>query len=400
MMAFEIRVLAIVFAIALQAQTTLSVGETEIRAASSDLFLPIALAYIAIGLLTSRLQLEWRTSGVIWWLIAITVSMTVALFTGYNNLGHVSSWAIVNRFGGWFALLAYFLIGTAFVRFGGVQLRDEFVRIFLITATVVSGLNVLAMPWLLKYDTLPFGTEFNHATGAMHNSNAFGFLMVVAAILKTASDQKFKFFLAPILAALWFSGSQGALLGVIVAMLTFFFISRRRLLTAILPTLTAVVAILLVTVITFAVNSNFLANVQSGNGPIGVVSSELLNVQEETIKNVFAQYAQALDLLASKPLFGHGLGFFVAKTESTLQISLLWLLLETGIVGAATILGFLGVMVCSLYSGREDPFLLGMFVVATTFAIISVTGDFLYQRHFWLLLGMAMAQPAPSPKAR
>jgi hypothetical protein len=117
-MQFELRVLALVFAVALQVQATLPL-DGGLRVAASDLFLPIALIYVLLPIVFRPARLQWRMPGVVWWLLAITAAITVALFIGHQNVGHWSMWALVNKFGGWFALAAYFTIGTAIVRCAG-----------------------------------------------------------------------------------------------------------------------------------------------------------------------------------------------------------------------------------------------------------------------------------------
>jgi len=390
---FDLHVIAVALAVALQVQATIPIGEAGIRMAVSDLLLPIGLLYVAIRFFASSMTLQWRTPGVVWWLGAITLSMIVALFVGHHHLGHWSSWAMINKFAGWFALMAYFLIGTAFVRTGGVGLRDEFLTVFLIMAAATAFLNTLAMPWLLNFYTLPVGIEFNRATGAMQNANAFGFLLVVSALLLVASDRRIKVLLPPMLSGLWFSASRGALLTLTFATVCYLFISGpRRLRPLVWPTVTAILAIAIVTAIVIAVNPNRLAEIESGASPIGLLSAERIDPKGETIAERSAQTERALTLIADTPLLGHGLGYFVETTGRTLHNSILWLVVETGLVGALSVSGFLGMAVRSLYLGRDDPFLLGMVVVAIAFAAMSATGEYLYQRHLWLLLGMAMAR--------
>ncbi len=64
--AFEIRVLVAMIAVALQVQATLPLGASGVRIAVSDLFLPIALIYVGHWFFTSPTRLQWRMPGV-WW---------------------------------------------------------------------------------------------------------------------------------------------------------------------------------------------------------------------------------------------------------------------------------------------------------------------------------------------
>ena len=166
-MGFEIRVLATVLAVALQVQATLPIGESGVRVAVSDLFLPITLIYMGLWLLAAPTRLKWRIPGVWWWLTAISIALTISLIIGYQSFGEWSLWALLNKWSGWFALACYFAIGGAIVRAGGLELRTEFVQTFLIAAAVVSLVNVVAFPWLMSYYSLPFGIEFNRASGGI-----------------------------------------------------------------------------------------------------------------------------------------------------------------------------------------------------------------------------------------
>ena len=80
-------------------------------------------------------------AGVGWWLLALSLVLSVALLVGYERLGRWSSWAILNKWGGWFALVAYFLAGTVIVRSGGIELRAAFLRIFFLVAAATALLN-------------------------------------------------------------------------------------------------------------------------------------------------------------------------------------------------------------------------------------------------------------------
>ncbi len=134
--------------------------------------------------------------------------MSVSLGVGYEASGQWSSWALFNKWAGWFALASYFIIGGVFVQAGGMALRDEFLRVFLIAAAIIGLVNSLAMPWLLPHYSLPLGIEFSRATGGLQNANAFGFLLAVAALLALATQKQTHLYLPPILTALWFTASR------------------------------------------------------------------------------------------------------------------------------------------------------------------------------------------------
>lgn len=390
-MQFEIRVLAVALAVALQIQATLPVG-AGLRVAVSDLLLPVATLYAGAWIAVRPSRLRWRMPGVALWLVAITAALTVALFVGGYTLGQWPAWALVNKFGGWFALVAYFMIGTIITRAGGLDLRDEFLRVFLLAAAAVACVNVIAFPWLLEFYELPFGVQYNRMTGALANSNAFGFLLVVAMLLVIAGAGRVSVYLVtPLLAALWFTSSRGALLALVIGLVSYLVLSPRRLLPVLRPAALALVAIAAVTALSVMVDPARIAEATSGQAPLGFLSVERLDIDADTIAQREAQNARAVSMFLDAPLFGHGLGYFVETTGATLHNSLLWLLLETGLLGAVAFTGFLVTALYHMHQGREDTFLLGMVAVSIAFMAMSVSGEFLYQRHLWLLLGMALA---------
>ena len=65
----------------------------------------------------------WRYSNVNFVLVAMTAVLTVALFIGASRFGW-TRWAVVNRYWGWFILLAYAASGALFIKgFGREVLR-------------------------------------------------------------------------------------------------------------------------------------------------------------------------------------------------------------------------------------------------------------------------------------
>lgn len=322
-MVFWMRVIAAVFAVSLQVQATLPLGASGVRVAASDLFLPIALIFVSRRFFTSPTNLQWRMPGVGWWLLGISLAMSIALGIGYWQFGQWSSWALLNKWGGWFALVSYFVIGGSIVRAGGTELRDEFLGTFLITAAIIGFVNSIAMPWLLSYYRPPFGIEYNRATGGMQNANAFGFLMVAAALLVLATQKRLYLYLPPLLTAIWFTASRGALLSLVIGALVYFMLSHRRWMSALKAAAMAILAIAVVMTFSMAVEPARLSQAKSGLAPAGFLSSERLDPEGATIKERAAQNELAVSLFTKAPIFGQGLGYFIETTGTTLHNSFL-----------------------------------------------------------------------------
>lgn len=392
-MAIEGRPLVIVLAVALQIQITLFVFSSDVRVALSDLVLPLLVCVFGYRLMRSQSGIVWRISGMTWWLLAITAGFCIALVTGYWTLGLWSSWAVVNKWCGWFALAAYFVVGGAIVRLGGAAERQTFLKAFLLTAAIVAGLNILALPWLLPAYTLPVGIEFKRATGLMQNPNAFGFLLAVCVLLAfaTVRPRTLYLYVVPLLAALWFSSSRGATLALAVGIGVLHVLRPESWRIVLRSLALAVLVIVVATTAMFAANIVSWNRVLDGRTTVGFLSVDRYDPNATTIREREAQNEQAAELFLEAPFLGHGLGYFVDRTGRTLHNSLLWLVLEMGLIGTLPMVGFLFAAVGALYFSRDDPFALGMVAVATAFMVMSVTGEFLYQRHLWVLLGMALA---------
>ncbi len=110
------------------------------------------------------------------------------------------------------------------------------------------------------------------------------------------------------------------------------------------------------------------------------------------------------------PILGIGIGTYyqsykdVPNVADTIHNTFLWLLTETGIVGAGLFTGFflavwLALLRCARAPPAGDPFLWGTVGVLLVFAGASVGTEILYQRYFWFLLGLALAVPYRPPRS-
>lgn len=408
------RYLTIALAVALQIAVTLPIGEYGLRLAISDLFLPSTVW-------TLLLIVRWdfgsdgliRVPGAHWWLLAISIAISFGLARGWAAVGEVSQWALVNKWLGWFVLAGYFLAAAFLAR----ELRDDFRRLFLAsflyTTAAVAAAGLVAYPILFTYRTLPVFVQDHRLTGLMQNSNAFGFLLVVALLLCLATWRgRWALALPSIyLTGIWFTASRGAMIAAVAGLAALLF-KRRDLWT---PTASSVaiagLAAMLVTVITIAPFPSMLFDANKpgltrswteaiGERQIGLLGSERTQINSHDIITRMNATTTAAKSIAENPLFGVGLGTFVhqlkrqdSKVSRTLHNSALWLVTELGVIGAAPWIGFLIVCLIAFYKRSGDPLSVGMFAVAVAFMAASIAGEFLYQRHLWFLLGMSLALP-------
>ena len=86
--------------------------------------------------------------------------------------------------------------------------------------------------------------------------------------------------------------------------------------------------------------------------------------------------------------------------SGTIHNSILWLLAETGLIGAALFSIFFLIVTRNLYlAGRApeaDPLLFGVLGILLVFAGASIGTEVLYQRYLWFLTALALAVPRQS----
>jgi O-antigen ligase len=281
---------------------------------------------------------------------------------------------------------------VAIVRAGDLASRNRVLGAFLVSAAAIAAINGVAMPWLMPEYTMPVGIQFDRATGLMQNANAYGFFLVVVMLLAIAMRYRLWLCVPAYLLSLWFTSSRGALIALVAGIAVLLALSPRRMMVPLKPMALALLLIGLISILAGLVDQHRVSAALEGFGPIGYLSAERVDPESNSIAQRWRQTAGAIELIAEAPVFGHGLGYVLKTTGQTIHNSLLWLVVETGFVGAAVFTVFLVLAVRQLFLDRDDPFVLGMVAVSGAFVVMSLTGEYLYQRHLWFLLGMALAQ--------
>lgn len=392
-----IGVTAITLAISLQIQATLPVGAAGIRVAVSDILLPVLfLVSIFCGQWTFPDTFRFRLPGAVLWLIGLIAVLTFSLLNGYMQFHEWMRWAVINKWLGGILLTGYFIAGGAIVRSSGLENRNSFLAVFIAAASIVAAANSLAMPWILPENSMPIAIRDDRAVGLMQNANAFGFLLTIVILLSVSMRYRVQLCVPACLTGLWFASSRGSMIALICGLAVFAIQSPRQLVPLLKPAVLSCLLIVVISALVGWVDPARFDAVGNGRGAIGFFSAERVDPDADTIEQRKAQVGSALTTIAEAPIIGHGLGYFLKVSGQSLHNSLLWLVIETGLVGAAVFTSFLVLAVWYLWQGREDPFLLGMLAVSVAFMVMSLTGEYLYQRHLWLLLGMALVRP-PEP---
>ncbi len=410
-------------AIALQITATLNIGATPIRASAADLLLPIGLIAVAVQLwlaapparriagMLSQLtawRLPWQALAAL--AIATTGVLVLAVFVGKATTGVFSQWAVVNKLAGWGALLGFALLGYFIGRGHHARL---FLRAFFVCAIAVAGLTYLAhILQTLGVSTAPvFISNDTRVGGLMTNPTAFGYLAALTVVLQLADMQGQHFLprrwhiigVALGLTLVLLTGSRSAWLGLGLGVLALLLL--RRL--ASRPTLIAVVATIPLVVVAFTSRdiADAIAPDPDRRTMVYVLDIDLLSRGHVSVASRLDQLSRGLELWRSSPWLGIGLGSYIRDDAARghnppqhLHNSALWLLTETGILGAVVFGTLFVVLAWGLWPGDgAPPFSAAAFAMLMVFAGVSVGTEALYQRHFWAILGMALAASSAFP---
>jgi hypothetical protein len=171
---------------------------------------PIALIAGALFIVVARqtgVRKLWRVPNLNVALALTTATLTISLFIGIGSFGY-TTWAWVNRYLGWFVLLAYGATGALIVAQGGVKGRRSIFLTYVGATIAVAAvdLGTLVLRLFDIYVTRKNGLE---AFSQNHNFFAFQLLMALSAIFVIAKGKHLRISLMSIaLVALWFAGSR------------------------------------------------------------------------------------------------------------------------------------------------------------------------------------------------
>lgn len=400
-------------------QIQMSIGQTEesigLRVNLGDLALPLAGVFILGTLLLHKTVLpRWHLPMGIFWPVALSCLLCFAMWNGHHTTGAWSQWAIINKFIGWFVLMAYFGLGAWITtNFGHEHIR-LFLKTFLLTCIPISVGHLIYL-MLPEYGLIEHHSHYQH-TGLMGNRNAMGFiLMATLAILVVykAADR------LPIHPRIYFG-----FLAVIPLMA--FYNESRALWIALGLTAIAVLALYKGAGIKALRSSLFIA-AMSLSAVLTLNHFDLLYrnsvahyqaFTHQTILGTETLYAgdvqrlrvlsDSIDFWKDRPVEGIGLGSFLYLQEQKyadnpqsiflgiIDSSPLWIWTEMGLIGALLMGSFYVLSLNTLRrfgtSQTEMATLRrAVLVILLGFAAMSLFHELLYTRFIWFFLGLALA---------
>ncbi|MFN3827152.1 MAG: O-antigen ligase family protein [Micavibrio sp.] len=392
----------------------------------ADLLLPVLGILVFIRLLMRRDNWpQWRVPYTYLWLAGLTALMTVAVINGYHTTGEWQIWALVNKYVGWFVLLAYFALG------GWIAgQKDWDWQPFVIKA--LCGFWIVCLLgfciWMIYLDLQDNSDKIYRnypLSGFMGNRNAYALLSCTALAFATTFVVRHPLpHYSTLLKIIWVlvpfyyivNGSRAGLITLAVVILAFcalhFKFSFKHI---ILPLLFGS----LMAFAFFASHKSYIFDLTHEQivhtGQIAQLDSITTDEAEEKLSYVgdrvrMTTYTDAIALWKRHPLIGGGLGSFRAyqnETGSTyndiIDFTALWLLAETGIIGLSAFSIFFLLALWQVFKrvkSQNDPhgFYMGLLMTMIIFAIMSLAHELLYTRFLWFLMGLGLAVNNPIPQ--
>ena len=411
-------VLAVIFAVALQIQTTLfaSADYLGIRVNLADLLLPAAGLFILGSLaLKKSAWPQWRAPFGYWSIGLLSVIVLLSCVNGYLVTGEWSQWAVINKCLGWFILMAYLGAGAWAVRNAATSVKQVFIYAFIAFFCVgaVYSLVIHFMFWTMNSELITNPKVY--IEGFMYNRNAFGFLALTVSIFlisnfasKPAENLKYK-------AAIWLvwflTGCCVLVIGsraLYIALLPIFgillFQHRSYFMKYALPGLalgTLAVPLLFPSFMYRVTMPFYQTTILFEKSESMPEYSSDHQVEKDYDLPRLAIAKDALNLIREHPVTGAGLGTMLhtqneqhGKSIDVIDNSLLWILTEMGPLGLFGFIWVFIVMLRALYNKDEpDSFSQAVFLLLLVFGIFSIFHEILYTRFLWFVLGMALVVP-------
>jgi len=337
---------------------------------------------------------QWRFQWLNMTIAAATLVIVASLLAGAARFGW-TEWAVVNRFVGWFMLLAFAATGAMIVNQGGARALQVFLMTFAAATAAIAALEIIQVALGPLGLSLQGPKVSSDVEGFSQNRNFFAFqvLMAISAVTVAAErGSKLRIAIFSVLmAGLLLSGSRSGWIALVFLLGTSIYLraaGAREI---------AISAVCSVTLIA----ATIVPSLSVGGGDhISQVFPQIVPTKASSNERL-ASMIGGLEMFLAHPIFGAGLGAFrnqliLAASGIPLLIhsTTIWLLAETGIVGLLVfVVPALCLLIAEARRARPDVSSKLIVLCLVSFAVMSGPADMLYQRTFWLLMGAALAEP-------
>lgn len=400
-------ILGMVVAVAVFFQVHLSLPGGVVNLNLADPFAILALAAVGLHALFSRQIPAWRIRHFNLALGAISLLLLFGFLRGWLEIG-VTQWALGGRLLGWLVLLGYLSAGYLIVANVGTHGLRRLAETLIASAAVVVMLQ--ASLRLLDHWGVNTGAQFTpNLEGYAGNRNAFAFqLLAVMALLLGYSQVYarysvrmrhptrawiFSVLLGIVLAGLVWTGSRA---GFLVGLMVLLVAGVGRLADRRMLGWGLIFAAIIWIGVWLGAQSSLAQGAIVQSSPVQSTYSGDYSDQER-----WATLTHALELWQESPIFGAGLGVFIAKSSAWLghpQVihnTPLWILAEFGLVGVAVMgWAFFLLMRHAIRFDTRSPARSALLLLVMAFSIFSLAHEIFFQRIFWFVLGAVLARPS------
>jgi len=351
---------------------------------------PVAIlggALFVVTAVQSRHWPRWRVPLVNIGGVVATVLLLGSLLLGAYRFGW-TDWALINRFAGWFVLLAFAMTGAFATSSGGDAALKTLVLSYVGASVGVVAVEMILI--ILGAAGIPVADYLPNASaisGFAQNRNFLAFQLLIAlagAVIYLRSGSVLSAVLAVLFAGLWFSGSRSGWIAGVCVLVAAFAIGALRIRETVIGAVSAAIFVLAILAV-------------SGSNPI--FATYVIPTEVSTNERLLT-LTRGWELFTEYPLFGAGLGAFrnfqilsSGGIPLVIHSTPLWLLAELGMVGC---LAFAVPAVAAWYRSWQragnDTGLALVFLSFVVMAVMSGPADMLYQRTFWLIVGAGLAQ--------
>jgi O-antigen ligase len=361
-------------------------SKTLLNANLADPIVILAGALFVLRAVRARALPRWRFSPLNSAVAAATLSLSASLLIGATEIGW-TEWAVVNRYLGWFVLLAYAVTGSLIVREGETDALRTLLLTFSGATAAIAAMEICLSILRTGGLVLPVTPNSIEGFALNHNFFAFELLMALAATFVAARAPALRMTLIAILiAGLWFTGSRSGWITLPFVFAAAIYLQASRIREIATATICAAGLALIPVVQGIFTGASRLP--------------ALIPSQRDTAERILS-ITSGLRMFADHPVFGAGLGAF--RNQLILRFSdqpllihstAVWMLAELGIIGFLIFtIPVLQLFYTEIRLKRRDVASKLIVLSLVVFGAMSTPADMLYQRTFWLLIGAALALP-------
>ncbi|OSQ35854.1 hypothetical protein TMES_19815 [Thalassospira mesophila] len=348
----------------------------------------------------------WSNAGVNWWLFGSAFVIAISYLIGYFDFGYLA-WALYNRLLGVGILFSYIIVGAFLTALWG-----EFGARAAAKSVGSALIVIIVFEWFLRVNfdqtvLMSLNWASPRWAGFLANPNSYAFFLLSVLPLpflflgsnSSAGMRAWKEALVPgmFFAVIYLTASRAAFGSAAFFAVMFFAVNKKK-------TLQALVCAVLCVLFLYGATDllNIISGFGLGRGDIVARPNDFAIVQNDRIISMI----EGWKMFVAHPIFGAGLGaFYKSQSELALPLaeraliihnSFLWILAEAGLFGFTVIFLpplILGVRTFWGMKWRTDPYLCGFLLLLGNAAIMGMAHELMYQRVFWLMLGIFLARP-------